>query len=48
MTETTKTATIEKLMDGLANWYQSNRKEDEWVGSCYEKELDSYIGKGCE
>jgi hypothetical protein len=49
MTETTKTATtIDALMEGLANWYQTKRKEDEWAGSCYESELESYTGKSCE
>ncbi len=48
MTETTKTATIEDLMEAMGNWYQASRKEDEWAGSCYESELASYIGKGCE
>ena len=48
MTETTKTATLDDLMEGLAHWYQASRKEDEWAGSCYESELESYIGKGNE
>ncbi len=48
MTETTKTETIEDLMEGLANWYQTSRNEDEWAGSCYESELTSYIGKNYE
>lgn len=49
MTETTKTeTTIDDLMEGLANWYQADRKDNEWAGSCYENEVDSYNGKGCE
>ena len=48
MIETTKTATIDDLIEGVANWYHANRKEDEWAGCCYEKELESYIGKSYE
>lgn len=48
MTETTKTATIEDIMEGLANWHQIDRKDNEWAGSCYESELESYIGKNYE